>query len=173
MNTKLALFTFSLIMICANNLFAQEASTSSKDSFLLRITPQATPYAGGGQVLEKTLPDGSTYMEVMPRFPGGELALRNYISQNIRYPKQAEKNKIEGRVIVMFLVTLEGNLEQIRILKSVDPELDNEVIRMIKSMPKWEPGKTITIKNGRETIDKVKTFYTLPVNFKLSSSEKN
>ncbi len=171
MNTKLLLLVVSFITL-SNGLWGQGTNTSINDSFLLRITPKAAPYAGGSQIMERTLPDGSTYRRVMPRFPGGDIALKNFMAQNLRYPEQAKKNKIEGRVVAIFLVNLEGNIEQVRIAKSVDPELDKEVIRMIKSMPKWEPGKTITTKDGKETIDYVKTYYTLPVKFRFSAVDK-
>ena len=98
-------------------------------------------------------------VEQMPSFPGGHQALFDYLDKNIKYPAKAVKNKIQGRVIVQFIVDEKGNLSDIKVVKSVEPYLDAEAVRVVKSMPRWNPG----MQNGKA----VKVRYTLPVTFRL------
>lgn len=98
-------------------------------------------------------------VEEMPSFPGGMQALMQYLNSNISYPVIAEENGIQGRVICSFIVGEDGHIDNIRIEKSIEPSLDKEAIRVIKSMPNWEPGK----QNGCP----VRVKYTLPVTFRL------
>ena len=100
-------------------------------------------------------------VEVMPEYPGGQKALFAYLSENIRYPQIAKENKIEGRVIVGFVVEKDGSISNVEVVRSVDPSLDKEALRVIKSMPRWKPGKI----RGKP----VRVKYTVPVNFKLTS----
>ena len=97
--------------------------------------------------------------EQMPSFPGGPSALFEYLSKNIRYPALAEENGIQGRVIVAFFVGKDGSINDVRVVKGVDKSLDNEAIRVVKSMPRWTPGR----QNGIPVAVK----YTVPVTFKL------
>ena len=94
------------------------------------------------------------------QFPGGEVGLSKYISAKIRYPLVSRKKNIEGWVIVKFTINKKGIPTNIQVLKSLNRELDEEVIRVVKSMRKWKPGKV-----DGEIAD---IWYTLPVNFKLS-----
>ena len=98
-------------------------------------------------------------VEQMPQFPGGDAALMKYISSNLMYPPVAAENGIQGRVILRFVVSKTGNIEQIQVLRSPDPSLEKEAIRVVKSMPKWVPGK----QNGVS----VPVYFTLPVTFRL------
>ena len=98
-------------------------------------------------------------VEQMPQFPGGPNALFEYLSKNIKYPVVAEENGIQGRVIVTFVVERDGSITDVKVVKSVDPSLDKEAQRVVKSMPKWIPGK----QNGSP----VRVKYTVPVTFKL------
>lgn len=100
-----------------------------------------------------------TVVEQMPSFPGGEAALMQYLSKNIKYPPFAEENNIQGRVICTFVVERDGSVSDIRIARSVDPSLDKEAIRVVSGMPKWIPGR----QNGQM----VRVKYTLPVTFRL------
>jgi len=97
--------------------------------------------------------------EQMPRFRGGDQELFKYLSQHVRYPVSAQKNGIQGRVITQFVVDKEGNIVDLKVLRSVAPDLDAEALRVIRLMPAWEPGK----QEGKE----VRVKYTLPVNFRL------
>lgn len=98
-------------------------------------------------------------VEEMPQFPGGQVALLEYLAKNIKYPVDAEKNGVQGRVICSYVVERDGSLSDIRVVKSVEPSLDKEAVRVIKSMPKWTPGKA----NGHN----VRVKYTVPVQFRL------
>ena len=98
-------------------------------------------------------------VEQMPSYPGGMGALMQYLSNNIKYPVIAEENGIQGRVICTFVVERDGSITDVRVAKSVDPSLDKEACRVIKSMPHWIPGK----QNGSA----VRVKYTLPVTFRL------
>ena len=98
-------------------------------------------------------------VEQMPSYPGGNGALMQYLSKNIKYPVVAEENGIQGRVICTFVVERDGSVTDVRVAKSVDPSLDKEAVRVVSSMPKWIPGK----QNGSA----VRVKYTLPVTFRL------
>lgn len=97
--------------------------------------------------------------EVMPSFPGGNGELMKYLNSSIKYPTIAAENGIEGKVIVQFVVGRDGSITKVRAVKSIDPSLDKEAVRVVQNMPKWIPGK----QNGRN----VTVEYTLPVTFKL------
>ncbi len=98
-------------------------------------------------------------VEQMPQFPGGDAELMKYLSKNIKYPTMAMENNIQGRVVVQFVVTKTGAIGEVKVIRSVDRDLDREAIRVCKSLPNFIPGKM----NGQA----VNVWYTLPVNFKL------
>jgi len=98
-------------------------------------------------------------VEEMPSFPGGNGALMSYLSSNIKYPVVAQENGVQGRVIVAFVVERDGSISDVKVARSVDPSLDREAQRVVKSMPKWKPGK----QNGSA----VRVKYTVPVVFRL------
>ncbi len=98
-------------------------------------------------------------VEQPPSFPGGDAAMYEWLSKNIQYPVIAQENNIQGRVTCQFVVGRNGEIEDVRVVRGVDASLDREAVRVIKSMPKWIPGK----QGGNA----VKVRYTLPVQFKL------
>lgn len=98
-------------------------------------------------------------VEQPPMFPGGENAMLSYLISKIRYPQDASEKKIEGRVLVSFIVEEDGSITNAYAIHSVDPQLDHESVRLIKSMPKWIPGKH----NGQN----VRVRHQLPINFKI------
>lgn len=98
-------------------------------------------------------------VEVMPEYPGGTNALMDFIAKNMHYPEQMEKDGIQGRVIVKFVVTQDGSLRDIEVVSSLHPEADAEAIRVIKAMPKWTPGK----QKGKA----VNVQYTVPLTFRI------
>lgn len=98
-------------------------------------------------------------VEEMPSFPGGQGALIQYLSSNIKYPVVAQENGVQGRVIVSFVVERDGSISDVKVARSVDPSLDREAQRVVKSMPRWSPGK----QNGST----VRVKYTVPVVFRL------
>lgn len=98
-------------------------------------------------------------VEQMPSFPGGTEALLSWISNNLKYPVKAEENGVQGRVVCSFVVDRDGSIQDIQVVKSIDPSLDAEAIRLLNSMPKWTPG----MQNGVS----VRTKFTLPFTFRL------
>ena len=98
-------------------------------------------------------------VEEMPSFPGGSAALMSYLSSNTKYPVVAQENGVQGRVIVSFVVERDGSISDVKVARSVDPSLDREAQRVVKSMPRWSPGK----QNGST----VRVKYTVPVVFRL------
>ena len=98
-------------------------------------------------------------VEQMPRFPGGEPALMKYLSTHINYPTMAMENNVQGRVVVQFVVTKTGKIGEVKVVRSVDRDLDKEAVRVCKTLPDFIPGKM----NGQA----VNVWYTLPVMFKL------
>lgn len=98
-------------------------------------------------------------VEVMPQFPGGQIAMMKYIMENMKYPKQAMKEGIQGRVTVRFIVEKDGSISDVKPILSVHPLLNKEAVRVVESMPKWTPGK----QNGKP----VRVRFNLPVMFKL------
>lgn len=102
----------------------------------------------------------------MPEYPGGVPAMMKFLSSNVKYPVEAQKNAISGRVIVQFVVMEDGTLSQAKVIRGVDPLLDEEALRVVKEMPKWTPG----IVDGKT----VKVKFTVPIMFSLQkNSSKN
>lgn len=110
---------------------------------------------------EKKKEEVFTHVEQMPKFPGGDAELYKFISSNLNYPAMAIENNVQGKVIVQFVVTKDGSIGNVKVVRSVDRDLDNEAIRVCKKLPKFIPGK----QNGQP----VNVWYTLPVTFKLQN----
>ena len=119
--------------------------------------------------VEEEEPEEQTIFEVveqMPEFPNGGMAgLMQYLSKNIKYPVAAQKAKIQGRVVIQFIVNTEGDIISPKVLRSADPLLDAEAIRLTTIMPKWKPG----IQKGQA----VNVKYTVPIMFRLQEPEKS
>ena len=96
-------------------------------------------------------------VEVMPEFPGGPQALMDYLNANVIFPKIAEENGIQGKVVVSFVIDIDGSVTDVQVVQSVHPALDKEAMRVIKNMPKWIPGKH----DGKA----VQVKYSVPINF--------
>lgn len=101
--------------------------------------------------------------EYMPRFPGGDQALMKFIKDNMVYPPEALKNKIEGKVIVQFVVTKTGKVGKVKVARPVNKDLDREAVRLCKMLPNFYPGR-----NAKG--EPVNVWYTLPVTFKLPAN---
>ena len=95
----------------------------------------------------------------MPEFPGGIQELMKWLQKNLKYPAISAENGVQGRVIVQFVVNTDGSIVDPVVIRSVDPYLDKEAIRVVSAMPKWKPGE----QRGK----KVRVKYTLPVQFRL------
>ena len=106
-------------------------------------------------------PCGKVYqvVEQMPQFPGGPAAMMKFIADSLRYPSVVCTGGVEGRIVVRFVVDCKGNIVNPLVVRSVDPLLDREAIRLVKSMPKWIPGR----QNGKP----VCVIYNVPIRFKL------
>lgn len=109
-----------------------------------------------------TVDDNRVYdaVEEMPAFPGGQAAFMNYLSSNMKYPKDCQEAGIQGRVVVKFIVDKDGRVTNARVAKQVHPSLDKEALRVINSMPRWTPGK----QKGKP----VRVTYTVPLMFRLN-----
>lgn len=129
------------------------------------ILPQEKKAQETLETHSKIVPDSVIFevVEEMPDFPGGMKALMEYLSQNIKYPAEAHAKGTQGRVIVCFVVKKDGSIDNIKVVRSVDPYLDKEAIRVITAMPKWKPGK----QRGQA----VNVRFTVPVAFRLTDPE--
>lgn len=134
--------------------------TVSKDSLgntFIWSNPNPQPKV----VKQKTIDGEDVFfiVEEMPEFPGGDLALRKYIANSIKYPEIAQDKGIQGKVYVTFVVSKDGTVANARIARGVDPSLDKEALRVVSSLPQWKPGK----QHG----ENVNVSYTVPINFLL------
>ncbi len=128
-------------------------------------SPVAVERNAEAQVTNESNPQSETIyksVEQMPMFPGGEIELIKYLSQNIQYPPEAAKNNVQGRVILQFVVDKTGQVGEVKVVRSVSEELDAEAVRVVKTLPKFEP--------GRQDGQPVAVWYTLPVSFNIRSS---
>lgn len=101
-----------------------------------------------------------TVVESMPGFPGGEVAMKRYLAENIQYPQMARESGIQGRVFVTFVVEKDGNVTDVKVLRGIGGGCDEEAIRVIKNMPKWQAGK----QRGKP----VRVQFNMPIMFKLN-----
>ena len=132
-----------------------------KKTIIMMLLSVVTLTANNVIAAEPASPEPKVYdmVEKMPSFPGGAEALKEYLDESIVYPDAAKEARIIGRVVVVFIVDEKGNLSDVKVAKSVEPSLDAEAVRVVKSMPRWNPG----IEKGKA----VKVRYTLPVTFRL------
>lgn len=133
----------------------QKAIEQVKDT-LKRTKAKATPPVGASNKVYDVV-------EEMPVFPGGTSALMDFVKQNLRYPAKAIQDQIEGRVIVQFIVKADGKVTDAAVIRSVREDLDNEAVRVVRSMPVWTPGK----QRGKAVAVK----YTMPIAYNLNSAE--
>jgi len=110
-------------------------------------------------VEEEVEPIAFAVVETKPEYPGGEVALLQYIAENTVYPPVAKENGIQGRVFVQFVIDATGRVTKVQVARGVDPYLDTEAVRVVKTLPKWTPGK----QRGKN----VPVTYIVPINFKL------
>jgi protein TonB len=97
--------------------------------------------------------------DVMAEYPGGNDALRKFISDNVKYPDECKKNNVQGKVFVSYIIDENGNVTKAKVERGVDSSLDKEALRVVKAMGKWKPGT----KDGKP----VKVQFTMPINFAL------
>lgn len=133
---------------CSNSKIQRTVSDNAKQWRTAVIKPTADP-------------DSSKIFgaaEEMPSFPGGEKALMQYIKDNTYYPEEMCEGAAQGRVMVGFVINEDGSISDVKVLRSLTPEFDEVAVKIVKGMPKWNPGK----QNGKA----VKTKYTVPVSFR-------
>jgi len=149
----------SILSIVAAFLFFNTTSQIKAEPFNeLIYVPQDTV-----KIHEEPASKDSTqlidYVETIPQFPGGDIALLKFLSENINYPEEAAEQGIQGRVVLRFVIKANGSIGKIEVFKSLYPKCDEEAIRVVKMMPKWIPAK----QNGKPT----NIYYHLPVVFKI------
>lgn len=145
----------ALLLLLNSNLKAQNVvnPTNEKDNItILRAVGDDSTVSDKEKVYQ--------VVEQQPSFPGGREELFKYLAYNVKYPIDAAENKIEGRVLVTFVVEHDGSISNVNVANSVYPSLDKEAIRVVSEMPKWIPGKA----NGKT----VRVKYTIPITFRLS-----
>ena len=98
-------------------------------------------------------------VEQMPEYPGGAMAMMEFLQDNMKYPADAEKQKVQGKVMVSFIVETDGSITDVKVMKNVFPSLDAEAIRVVKAMPRWTPGK----QKGKV----VRVHFSLPIAYRL------
>ena len=132
-----------------------------KTKYSLLLLVFLVPFLADAQKKSPNMNEDGVYstVEEKPEYPGGEKALRTFIAENVKYPTEAIRDSISGKVYVSFIVDEKGNVEQAKIARSVNPLLDKEAIRVVKLMDGWIPGK--------EKGEAVKVSYTVPINFAL------
>jgi protein TonB len=131
--------------------------TEADQETFIDVNPVISKY----QQTEKEADEAQIFyiVEEMPEFPGGELALRKFISNAIKYPVIAQENGIQGKVYVSFVVGKDGHVTDAKVVRSADPSLDKEAIRVVNSLPVWKPGK----QRGKP----VRVGFSVPISFVL------
>ncbi len=146
------------------------ANTKSVAAVVVNQQSKVTPTSrvvkanAEAQVTDESAPQSKkVYRSVdqMPQFPGGEAGLMRYLQSNINYPANAAMNNIGGRVILQFVVEKDGHIGEVKVVRSIDPEIDAEAVRVVKSLPDFIP--------GRQDGEPVAVWYTIPVSFKVQS----
>ena len=139
-----------------------ETSESTTEAISGPVAHVSGPVMAGPPAPVQEESDEGEIFEVVeqnPAFPGGDKALMQYLTKNLKYPASAQENGIQGRVLVQFVVNKDGSIVDPKVLRSVDPALDKEAMRVVSAMPKWQPGK----QRGKT----VRVKFTLPVTFRL------
>lgn len=156
---KYALFVLPAfaLLVAGNISCSQDASQTedAKEEVVAPVSPEAKEAPADSTAKEEVF----MVAEQMPEFPGGMKELLKFLQDNLKYPENAIKNNVQGRVIVQFVVEKDGTLTEFKVARSVDPDLDAEALRVLQTMPKWKPGMQ------RGKIVRVK--FTVPVSFKL------
>lgn len=156
---KYALFVLPAfaLLVAGNISCSQDASQTedAKEEVVAPVSPEAKEAPADSTAKDEVF----MVAEQMPEFPGGMKELLKFLQNNLKYPENAMKNNVQGRVIVQFVVEKDGTLTEFKVARSVDPDLDAEALRVLQIMPKWKPGMQ------RGKIVRVK--FAVPVSFKL------
>ena len=156
---KYALFVLPAfaLLVAGNISCSQDASQTedAKEEVVAPVSPEAKEAPADSTAKEEVF----MVAEQMPEYPGGMKEMLKFLQENVKYPENAMKNNVQGRVIVQFAVEKDGTPTEFKVLRSVDPDLDAEALRVMKAMPKWKPG----MQKGQV----VRVKFTVPVSFKL------
>lgn len=156
---KYALFMLPAfaLLVAGNISCSQDASQTedAKEEVVAPVSPEAKEVPADSTAKEEVF----MVAEQMPEFPGGMKEMLKFLQENVKYPENAMKNNVQGRVIVQFVIEKDGTPTEFKVLRSVDPDLDAEALRVMKAMPKWKPG----MQKGQV----VRVKFTVPVSFKL------
>lgn len=156
---KYALFVLPAfaLLVAGNISCSQDASQTedAKEEVVAPVSPEAKEAPADSTAKEEVF----MVVEQMPEYPGGMKEMLKFLQENVKYPENAMKNNVQGRVIVQFVVEKDGTPTEFKVLRSVDPDLDAEALRVMKAMPKWKPG----MQKGQV----VRVKFTVPVSFKL------
>lgn len=156
---KYALFVLPAfaLLVAGNISCSQDASQTedAKEEVVAPVSPEAKETSADSTAKEEVF----MVAEQMPEYPGGMKEMLKFLQENVKYPENAMKNNVQGRVIVQFVVEKDGTPTEFKVLRSVDPDLDAEALRVMKAMPKWKPG----MQKGQV----VRVKFTVPVSFKL------
>lgn len=150
-----------LLLITLNSCLSKEKQTDENTTTETESPLLETPAASPGAAVEEYKGEVYEVVEEQPLYPGGNAAMMKFLSNNIKYPVAAQEKGTQGRVITNFVVEKDGSLSDFQVIRGVDPSLDAEALRVLKTMPKWKPGK----QKGEE----VRVRFTLPVVFRLQS----
>ena len=156
---KYALFVLPAfaLLVAGNISCSQDASQTedAKEEVVAPVSPETKEAPADSTAKEEVF----MVAEQMPEFPGGMKEMLKFLQENVKYPENAMKNNVQGRVIVQFVIEKDGTPTEFKVLRSVDPDLDAEALRVLQTMPKWKPGMQ------RGVVVRVK--FTVPVSFKL------
>ena len=156
---KYALFVLPAfaLLVAGNISCSQDASQTedAKEEVVAPVSPETKEAPADSTAKEEVF----MVAEQMPEFPGGMKEMLKFLQENVKYPENAMKNNVQGRVIVQFVIEKDGTPTEFKVLRSVDPDLDAEALRVLQTMPKWKPGMQ------RGEVVRVK--FTVPVSFKL------
>jgi protein TonB len=151
------------IIILALAVFSLSASGQKNSAAKKEVAPPPPPPPpppGSDKQTAKGMTDGAyQVVDVMPEFPGGETLLLKYVEDSTHYPKDAKTQGIQGKVIVRFMVKADGSVSDVSVLKGVNPSLDKESIRVVKTLPKFTPGEL----KGKT----VPVWFMIPISFAL------
>ena len=153
---KYALFVLpAFALLVAGNISCSQGTSEKQDAKEETVAPDSVAAPTDGVAKDEVF----MVAEQMPEFPGGMKEMLKFLQENVKYPENAMKNNVQGRVIVQFVVEKDGTPTEFKVLRSVDPDLDAEALRVMKAMPKWKPG----MQKGQV----VRVKFTVPVSFKL------
>lgn len=165
----LALVPALAVALAVTNLPAVASVLSRTSSVTMATSQKAEASLSTLKVTEKAAStqafDNAATADRTAQYPGGEASMFKFLAENIKFPEELMKSGLSGRVVVRFTVEADGSLSNFEVIRSLSPEADAEALRVLKSMPQWEPA----ISNGKT----VASTYVIPVSYKVSGDDEN